>query len=86
MSHVVEIDAHGALQLPADLLAALKPPARYIVELDGATLILHPAEPPLWATASPAERADAVRRWAALERPTTPVLADTALSRENIYD
>ena len=36
--------------------------------------------------ASPAERAEAVRRWASLDRPGAPVLPDEALSREQMYD
>jgi len=64
MGHIVAIDERGAIQLPEDLVAAVKPPSRYVVELNGATLILHPAEEqPLWTTAPAAERADAVRRW-----------------------
>lgn len=77
MSRIIEIDEHGAIQLPDDVLAAVKPPVRYVVEVQGATLILHPeAEHPVLAMASPAERAEAVRRWAALERLAAPVLTD----------
>lgn len=87
MSHIVEMDEHGTIQLPEELVATLSPPARYVVELSGATVILHPAsEQPLWTAASPAERAAAVCRWAAEERPSAPVLADAMLSREHLYD
>ncbi len=87
MSRIVEIDDHGAIQLPNDLLATVKPRTRFTLEVQGATLILHPeGDQPVWATMSPAERAEAVRRWASLERPPAPVLADEALSREQMYD
>ena len=87
MSRIVEIDDQGAIQLPADLLAMVKPRSRFMLEIHGATLILHPAEEqPAWTTMSPAERAEAVRQWAALDRPPAPVLADEVLSREQMYD
>ena len=87
MSRIVEIDERGAIQLPDDLLAAVRPRPRFVLELQGATLILRPeAEQPFWATASPLERAEAVRRWASLDRPPAPALADEALGRDHIYD
>ena len=87
MSRVVEIDDHGAIQLPDDLLAKVKPRTRFMLEIQGATLILHPeGEQPFRMTTSPAERAEAVRHWASLDRPPAPVLSDEALSREQMYD
>jgi hypothetical protein len=87
MSQIVEVDEHGAIQLPAELLQAVKPHTRFAVERRGATLVLQPlASQPFWITAMPEERAAAVRRWAALERPAAPPLSDVAVSREQIYD
>jgi hypothetical protein len=87
MNQIVEIDERGVIQLPDDLLATVKPHTRFLLEIDGATLILRPEEQPFWSTASPVERAEAVRRWAALDRPPVPVLTDEALSSEQmIYD
>ncbi len=87
MSRIVEIDDHGVIQLPDDLRAAVKPHTRFVLEIQGATLILRPeAEQPFWTAESPAERAEAVRRWAALDRPPALVLADETLDREHMYD
>lgn len=87
MSRMVEIDDHGAIQLPEDLLRSVKPRTRFIVEVQGETLILHPEEEqPFWTIMSPAERAEAVRRWAALARPPAPILREEALHREQMYD
>lgn len=87
MGRIVEIDDHGAIQLPDDLLAAVKPHTRFILEIQGTTLIFHPEERrPFWTTASPAERAEAVRRWASLERSSAPILDDEMLRREQMYD
>lgn len=87
MSEIVEVDERGAIQLPASLLAAVKPHTRYVLEVQGESLVLHPvATPPSWQTATPQERAEAVRHWAALERPAAPPLPETALRREQMYD
>jgi hypothetical protein len=87
MSQIVEVDEHGAIQLPADLLLSVKPHTRFALELRGATLVLQPVESEaFWTTATPEERAVAVRRWAALERPPAPALSDDAVSREQMYD
>lgn len=87
MRQIVEVDEHETIQLPADLLTTVKPHTRFALERRGATLVLQPiAAQPFWATATPAERAAAVRRWAALDRPATPPLSDAAVSREQMYD
>lgn len=87
MTQIVEVDEHGAIQLPADLLAAVKPHTRFALERRGATLVLQPlTEAPFWATASPMERAAALRAWAALSRPAAPPLSDAAIGREQMYD
>ena len=47
------------IQLLAELLAVVKPRTRFIVELQGATLILHSeGTQPFWRTASSSERAE----------------------------
>ena len=87
MSQIVELDERGAIQLPADLLAAVPPHTRFTLERRGTTLVLQPlAAAPLWTTATPEARAAAIRQWAALERPASPPLSDAAVSREQMYD
>lgn len=86
MSEIVEVDARGAIQLPRDLLAAVKPHTRFVLEVQGETIVLRPVtELPFWQTATPQERAEAARQWAALERPAAPPIPDEALHREQIY-
>ncbi len=87
MSSIVEVDDQGAIHLPDELLAVVKPRTRFTVELQGATLILHPeGVQPFWTSASPVERAEMVRRWASLDRPPAPMLSDAVLRREQMYD
>ncbi len=87
MSRIVEVDEHGAIQLPDDLLAVVKPRTRFTLEVQGTALIFRPEGDQLFSsTTSPAARAEAVRRWASLERPAAPILADEALRREQMYD
>ena len=84
MSQIVEVDERGTIQLPADLLTTVKPHTRFALERRGATLVLRPVASQPFST--PEERAAAVRRWAALDRPATPPLSDVAVSREQMYD
>lgn len=87
MYAIVEVDEHGAIRLPSQLVATLQPHSRFVLEVQGANLVLRPvAAPPLWQTATPRERVEALRRWAALERPAAPPLPDSALHREQMYD
>ena len=87
MRRIVELDDQGAIHLPEDFRAAVPPHARFALEIHGATLILHPVgEPPRATSPSPADRAAALRHWAALDRPPAPALPDAALGREQIYD
>jgi len=86
MSKIVEIDERGAIQLPGDLLAALKPRTRFVLEIQGETIVLRPVTALLfWQTATPQERAEAARQWAELERPAAPPIPDTALHRDQMY-
>jgi hypothetical protein len=87
MSDIVEVDERGAIQLPSDLLAAVKPRTRFVLEVQGETLVLRPVTAlAFWQTATPQERADAARQWAALERPAAPPIPDVALHRDQMYD
>lgn len=87
MSNIVEIDERGAIQLPRDLLADVKPHTRFVLEVQGEALVLRPVTAlPFWQTATPQERADAVRRWAELERPAAPPIPDAALHRDQLYE
>ena len=88
MGKILEVDEGGVLTIPLDVLRREERPTRYEVDVQGDTLILRPAgkdRRPLWATASPQERANAFREWAASHREG-PCLPDEALRRESIYD
>ncbi|MFV9507771.1 MAG: hypothetical protein AB4911_24750 [Oscillochloridaceae bacterium umkhey_bin13] len=87
MSEIVEVDERGAIQLPGDLLAVVKPRTRYVLEMQGETLILRPVTAlPFWQTATPQERTEAARCWAEQERPSAPPLPDSSLHRDKLYD
>lgn len=86
MSEIVEIDERGAIQLPSELLAAVKPRTRYVVEVQGETLVLRSVTAlPFWPARTPEERAEAVRQWAELERPAAPPIPAAALHRDQLY-
>ena len=92
MSHVLEVDAQKGLHIPLELLGGVNAHTRYIVDIQGETVILQPEqhvaeEPkPFWETATPEERAKAFIEWASRERPPAPALSLEAMSRESIYD
>jgi hypothetical protein len=87
MKQVLEVDEQRSLHLGPAELGEVDPHDRYTVEVLGETLILRPEKHrPLWETATPQERAEAIRRWASLPRPPAPALSDEALRRENIYE
>ena len=87
MSVDVEIDERGSIQLPDDVLAMIMPHTRFVIEMDGERVILHPHDKlPPRLIADPVKRAEAVRRWAAPPRPSSPPLTDAMLSRDNMYD
>ncbi len=89
MGKVLEVDESGTLTLPPDLLRQAKPRTRYLVAVEGDTLILRPdlgGNPPLWAVATREEWIRDFLAWAERERPPAPPLPDLALSRESIYD
>jgi len=87
MNLIVEVNESGALYLPAEILAAIKPNTRFMVEVKNETLILHPETPvlPFWSTATPTERAERLMQWVQSHKKGAN-LPDEALRRENIYD
>ncbi|MBE9227653.1 hypothetical protein IQ264_19685 [Phormidium sp. LEGE 05292] len=95
MSSIVEVSASGTLQLPAEILQAIKPNTRFVVEVESVSdsvakqyrLILSPVPPaqPFWATATPEERAERLMQWVQSHKGGVN-LPDEALRRENIYD
>ena len=88
MIYVLEINQQGGLQIPPEILPQIKPHTRYQLEIDGETLILRPQkDQPFWAIATSAQRVAKFREWVTqTKRPTAPILADEALSRETIYN
>jgi len=71
MGRIVEIAQRGVIQLPTDVLEAVRPHTRFVLEVQGETLVLDPiTELPFWQTATLQERAAAARRWAEQERPS----------------
>lgn len=91
MSSIVELSESGTLQLPDEILQAIEPNTRFVVEIDSAgeqyRLILSPVppQPPFWATATPEERAERFHQWVQSHKGGAN-LPDEALRRENIYD
>lgn len=95
MSSIVEVSKSGTLQLPTEILQAIEPNTRFVVEVesipDSATkkyrLILSPvpSEQPFWATATPEERAERLMHWVQSHQDGVN-LPDEALRRENIYE
>jgi hypothetical protein len=85
MDAIVEVDARGVIQLPRDLRAVVKSRTRYVLEMQGETIVLRPITAlPFWQTATPQERAEAARQWAAFEHPAALPIPDAALHREQI--
>lgn len=95
MSLIVEVSESGTLQLPAEIIQAIQPNTRFVVEVESVRdsvtkqyrLILSPVpkEQPFWATATPEERAERFHQWVQSHKDG-PNLPDEALRRENIYD
>jgi hypothetical protein len=84
----LETNDDGGLNVPAELLGAVKPHAKFELEVRGDTLILRRADKnqPFWQRATPQERAEMFRKWAELPRPATPDISLESLRRENLYD
>lgn len=87
MNHIVEVNEEGALYLPAEVLAQVKPHRRFVLEVNSGTLILRPetTAPPFWAVATPEEWVEHFRHWVAHHK-TGPNLPQEALRRESIYE
>lgn len=87
MSLIVEVSESGTLQLPTEILQAIQPNTRFVVEVESDRLILSPVPPeqPFWATATPEERAERLMQWVQSHQNGSN-LPDEALRRENIYD
>jgi bifunctional DNA-binding transcriptional regulator/antitoxin component of YhaV-PrlF toxin-antitoxin module len=87
MSSIVEVSESGTLQLPAEILQAIRPNTRFVVEVESDRLILSPVPPeqPFWATATPEEGVERFHQWVQSHKDG-PNLPDEALRRENIYD
>ncbi|MGW8256790.1 MAG: hypothetical protein ACWGMZ_04825 [Thermoguttaceae bacterium] len=84
----LETNDDGGLTLPAELLGAAKPHAKFELEVLGDILILRPADKnkPFWQRATPQQRAEMFRQWAEAPRPPVPELSLESLRRENLYD
>jgi len=87
MSAILEVDEGGNLQLPANVLPISKPHTRYVASINGHQVVLAPAESeqPFWMTATPAERAEDILRWAN-SYTDGPNLPDEATHRDSIYE
>jgi hypothetical protein len=85
---MLEANDDGGLSLPAELIGAVKPHAKFELDVVGNVLILRPAEKkrPFWQTASKEEWIKAFRQWAGSPRPPTPEISLESLRRENLYD
>jgi len=85
MSYILEVDPKGDLSIPAALIDQLSPGKRYFLEIQGETLILKPASVSLnKQPATPQERVDHLRAWAAQPRPGNPHITDEELRREHL--
>lgn len=83
MTQILQVNEHGDLYLPKEVLGKVRPGTCYSVEVQGELLILRKEQP---AVLSPEEKAAQWRKWAASHSSESPGLPDEALRRENIYD
>ncbi len=84
---ILETGDNGDLRVPAKLIGGVKPHTPFELQVTGEVLTLRPlaGQQPFWRRATPAQRAEAFRKWAAA-CPPVPRLPDEALQRENWYD
>lgn len=87
MNPIVEVNEDGVLCLPTEILEAIKPNTRFVVEVNNGRLILYPQSKsqPFWATATTEERSERLMQWV-LTHKDGPNLPDEALRRENMYE
>jgi len=86
MGHLLEVDEHGSLTVPSEVLGSVRPHSRYRAEVHGELLVLRPERgQPFWLRATPEERVAAFRAWDARHREG-PGLSGEALRRENLYE
>ena len=95
MREIVVVDAQGSIQLPRALLDAVKPHTRFVLEVQGETIILRRITP-FWLTATPQERAErfGIRDgWSGRrdsnprpQRPKRCALPDCATPRQNRFE
>lgn len=88
MNRIIEVNEHGDLTLPHDVLGDSKPHTQYQVEVSGSTLVLRPLEnaEQLWSRTSPEDRAQAFMAWIDESKPSAPALSEEAVNRESFYD
>jgi hypothetical protein len=84
---VLEVGDDGVLHVPSQLLPGAQAHSRFEVDTVGNVTVLRPAGAarPFWRQSTPAERAEAFRRWVETPRPSAPDLAPEYLRREGIY-
>ncbi|PSO61979.1 MAG: hypothetical protein BRC49_09855 [Cyanobacteria bacterium SW_10_48_33] len=87
MKPIIEVNEDGTLSLPTEILEAIAPNRRFVVEVKDKTLILYPESQsqPFWVTATPQKRAERWRQWVQSHKDD-PNLSEEALRRENMYD
>lgn len=84
----LETNDEGGLNLPAELLGAVKPHAKFELEKLGDMLILRPAdqERPFWQRTNKKEWLEEFQKWTEAPRPPVPDISLESLRRENMYD
>lgn len=84
----IEITDHGDLQYAPIVVGEAGAHIELVADPATGYLMLRRAdgELPFWKRATPAERAEAFRKWADEPRPSAPAIPDEALRRENLYD
>ena len=87
MDAIIEVSQEGTLQLPTEILEAIQPNTRFVVQVEENRLILSPVPPeqPFWATATPEEWTERWHQWVHSHQNGIN-LPDEALRREGIYD
>ena len=91
MEQIIEADANGRIVLSPEIVATIKPHARFTLEQQNGEITLTPQEEvkPFWATATPEEWVADFRQWMARIRANSdncPPLPEEALHRESMYD